>query len=843
MNRPKTVIKRPSGAFFRKRKLEAEETQKSVPKITKHFLTQSVAQVSNNPNNPTGESSENTDNQGESDRSQSGDNLGNQTIDEEFRQDGDDLQSSGSSTEKIPNIINSDIGLFLNSTIDHSLREKILSLEPCQPCGPFPRDPITNRSFSTDYYYAHSTSRKIRRQWLCYSQMLNAVYCDTCWLFADRNNKNYKDSWTSGKINHWQKLSQKIKKHETSEIHLQACIAHGTFTKNINQIQRNFEAANKEWKEVLLMILDTLVTMASCTIPIRGHRENVHDVDIHSGNFLNIIELLSRYNPVMKNHIQNPDRKIKHLSPDIQNELLELSAGEVLEVLTKEIRESSFLSLILDTTQDISKKDQLSLILRYVKSCPEKGLIVKESFLGFIHVIDQGAECITGEVLKFLETNNIDISRCRGQGYDGASVMSGKYSGIQARIKSIAPQADYIHCVNHNLNLVVNDCVEGIVPIKNFYGIVEQLYLFFNNSLPRWQKLIENGNKNNKGAIIHALKKLCPTRWSSRFESVSAIRNNFTCIVNTLTTIRLLSKKKSEVDDADALMKNISHFDFVIMLVFQYKILEQVNHVAKILQYHDIKLNDACKWLRTVLEAMERLRLDFNTFQEEATALAKDWKIQPIFKTKRIKTVKKFYDEQALDDPIIQPLQRFRIEVFNRALDLIIQQLKLRFQSMNAVNDLFSFLNPESLLNQSNDRLIEAAGRLQTKYRNDLEITLATEVIGFKNLIYNELKEKKISSFRDIIQYLFVDHCILQSSFPNLCSAILLYLTLPVTAATAEKSFSKLKLIKTYLSNNMCQIRLSSIAVLSIENAVAKGLDMNKIVDKFLSLKNRRGLH
>ena len=58
--------------------------------------------------------------------------------------------------------------------------------------------------------------------------------------------------------------------------------------------------------------------------------------------------------------------------------------------------------------------------------------------------------------------------------------------------------------------------------------------------------------------------------------------------------------------------------------------------------------------------------------------------------------------------------------------------------------------------------------------------------------------------------------------------------------ATAERSFSKLKLIKTYLPNIMQDDRLSGLAVLSVENAEARKLDVSKIIDDFASRKARR---
>ena len=50
---------------------------------------------------------------------------------------------------------------------------------------------------------------------------------------------------------------------------------------------------------------------------------------------------------------------------------------------------------------------------------------------------------------------------------------------------------------------------------------------------------------------------------------------------------------------------------------------------------------------------------------------------------------------------------------------------------------------------------------------------------------------------------LIVDHSSLAPSFSDVCTAFFLYLTIPVTVATAERSFSELKLIKTYLRSAM----------------------------------------
>ena len=57
----------------------------------------------------------------------------------------------------------------------------------------------------------------------------------------------------------------------------------------------------------------------------------------------------------------------------------------------------------------------------------------------------------------------------------------------------------------------------------------------------------------------------------------------------------------------------------------------------------------------------------------------------------------------------------------------------------------------------------------------------------------------------------------MQSAFLNVCIAIRIFLTTPVTVASAERSFSKLKLVKNYLRSNMKQEGLSGLAIMSIE--------------------------
>lgn len=73
--------------------------------------------------------------------------------------------------------------------------------------------------------------------------------------------------------------------------------------------------------------------------------------------------------------------------------------------------------------------------------------------------------------------------------------------------------------------------------------------------------------------------------------------------------------------------------------------------------------------------------------------------------------------------------------------------------------------------------------------------------------------------------------------YGNLSIVLRLLLTLPVTAASGERSFSALKLIKTYLRSKMSQDRLSGLSLISIEHNVRRSLDLDSLVTAFAKAK------
>ncbi|CAF4778005.1 unnamed protein product, partial [Rotaria socialis] len=105
-----------------------------------------------------------------------------------------------------------------------------------------------------------------------------------------------------------------------------------------------------------------------------------------------------------------------------------------------------------DESKDITGKEQMSVVLRYVDAENE----IHEHFMGFIKLDQLDAKSLSEKLFEFLQKYEIPIENCIAQCYDGASVMSGSQAGVQTLMRqNYMPRGIYIHCFAHRLNLVI----------------------------------------------------------------------------------------------------------------------------------------------------------------------------------------------------------------------------------------------------------------------------------------------------------------------------------------------------------------------------------------------------
>ena len=127
----------------------------------------------------------------------------------------------------------------------------------------------------------------------------------------------------------------------------------------------------------------------------------------------------------------------------------------------------------------------------------------------------------------------------------------------------------------------------------------------------------------------------------------------------------------------------------------------------------------------------------------------------------------------------------------------------------------------------------------KTKYPNDFTDELDSEMRSFAT---ESRKEISVTETVLEVNNLMLQSC-LSSSFQETYNLLILFITLPVTVASAERSFSKLKMIKTYLRSTMSQERHDYLAILSNENKEANKIDKTKLIRDFANIDARIKAH
>lgn len=171
-------------------------------------------------------------------------------------------------------------------------------------------------------------------------------------------------------------------------------------------------------------------------------------------------------------------------------------------------------------------------------------------------------------------------------------------------------------------------------------------------------------------------------------------------------------------------------------------------------------------------------------------------------------------------------------------MDILTTQLKERSTSLRTVERSFRIVSPVFLCKSSDYEIFVSGQEFFSTYSEDVSDTISNQLLSFKGCFENELK--KMNSTREMLEFILLKNYSSCSSFSEIVTACYLFLTLPVTVASAERSFSKLKIIKNYLRSTMGQERLSSLAIISIENKIAKSLDISSLVTAFANAKARK---
>ncbi|XP_065642178.1 zinc finger MYM-type protein 1-like [Hydra vulgaris] len=541
---------------------------------------------------------------------------------------------------------------------------------------------------------------KINRTFLIYSESKGSIFCAPCYLFGGTT------SFATVGFSDWKKGEEKIKRHENSQHH-KLCVMNMKERKEVlnrvdQKLKYQVETEINYWKNVLTRVVAVVKSLSSRGMSFRGDDDRFGSV--HNGNFMMSLELIAQFDPFLAQHIEKFGNKGKgstsYLSFNIYEQFISIMADNVIQQMVKEIKEAKYFSISIDSTPDISHVDQLSFIFRYVQKngCPV------ERFLGFLPNSGHKSEELADAVFLVLESHRLDINNCRGQSYDNASNMSGRYTGLQARIKKVNPLATFVPCSAHSLNLV-------------------------------------------------------DTRWSARSDASISLNKNWIEIINALSFIKDDKTEKSITrSEANGLYLKSDSLETAIIATLWGDILERFNKTSKQLQSVEIDLETVVSLYESLIRYVLDLRSMFDIYEERAINKSGHKTYRKIRKRKRKLTA----DKKREEETNFKIRDSLRINTYYAIIDKLYSELERRKLCYDEANKKFNFLF--QIIKLSPSEVYKKAEVLQNVYKNDLSSSFANECIQFRSYLMSLTENLRPKTIIDVYKMIRTEK--LQELFP-----------------------------------------------------------------------------
>nr|GEY36363.1 zinc finger MYM-type protein 1 [Tanacetum cinerariifolium] len=228
---------------------------------------------------------------------------------------------------------------------------------------------------------------------------------------------------------------------------------------------------------------------------------------------------------------------------------------------------------------------------------------------------------------------------------------------------------------------------------------------------------------------------------------------------------------------------------------------------------------------------------EFSNAVDVAKQIAIEMDIHSLFIQKRVIRRKRQFDEDPVEqDVILSAEESFKINYVFYIIDQAITSLTTRFKQYEEYENIFGFLfTCDKLKTYDDDRLKSCSSRLEVALKNvDQSDINANELYVELRSLNNYLPNENMKPL-DVLNFLKQDDC-----YPNAIIAYRVWLTIPVTVASAERSFSKLKLLESYLRSTMSQARLNGLALIAIENDILVSVNYDDLVNNFTSKNAKR---
>ncbi|XP_060202997.1 uncharacterized protein LOC132631440 [Lycium barbarum] len=252
--------------------------------------------------------------------------------------------------------------------------------------------------------------------WLEYSVSNDTAYCLYCYLFKDSNiHQGGGDVFSTIGFKSWnKKKSLWIHVGKPNNIHNQAKKRCEYLSRQQQSIKSAFgrgqsDQFKQEYGLRLTASIDVVRLLVNQGFAFRGHDESKSS--LNKGNFLEILSWYAKHCDKIHDYVlEHAPQNDRMTSPMIQKDIVTACKIETIKAIIEELN-GDYFALLVDESFDVSRKEQMAVVLRYVD---RKGFVM-ERLIDIVHVQDTSALSLKSAIVNLLSQHSLSLSYVRGQ--------------------------------------------------------------------------------------------------------------------------------------------------------------------------------------------------------------------------------------------------------------------------------------------------------------------------------------------------------------------------------------------------------------------------------------------
>jgi hypothetical protein len=318
---------------------------------------------------------------------------------------------------------------------------------------------------------------------------------------------------------------------------------------------------------------------------------------------------------------------------------------------------------------------------------------------------------------------------------------------------------------------------------------------------------------------------------------VTALAKGYDNICQALESLAEDDRQTAETRyEATHLWRSMHKLETIFLTFFWKDVLTRFNEVNNTIQKVDITMATVVRLYASLKGYVTELRDQFGYYETIANNKMPQQDYADNGSRRKIISSRLRYLEGGSSKTPLSGQEKFRTQTFIPVIDAITLEISNREKAYQFIDSKFSYFSQLHCL--SNEEICSYCKILVTTYHEDLEEdNLFDECVQFKHYIQT-VSSLSLASASSIYSYLKENA--LESVFPNMEISLRMYCSMMASNCTAERSFSKMSLIKNTLRSTMLEVRLNSLSILSIENDILQDLDFSDIISSFATMKSHK---